>query len=59
MNEKLDAQFPGRHTFFVQEVNTTDGLLDLQALRHLARFDIPESNRLVVRATDQTFPFQE
>ena len=35
-------------TFFVQEVDTTDGLLDLQTLCHLARFDIPESNRLVV-----------
>jgi len=46
-------------TFFVQEINTTDRFLDLQTLCHLARFNIPESNRLVVRATDQTFALQE
>jgi len=43
----------------VQEINTTDWLLDLQTLRHLAGFDIPEPNRLVVRAADQTFALQE
>lgn len=47
------------HTFFVQEVDTANRLLDLQTLRHLACFDIPESNRLVVGATNQTFAFQE
>jgi len=51
--------FGGDHTFFVQEINTTDWLLDLQTLCHLARFNIPEPNRLVVRATDQTFALQE
>ena len=33
----------------------SDGLLDLQALLCLARFDIPEQNRLVVGASDGAF----
>lgn len=48
MNENLDALHGKMRTFFMQEVNATDWLLDLQALCHLARFDIPEPNRLVV-----------
>lgn len=58
-NEQLDTLFRKVRTFFMQEVNTADRLLDLQTLRHLARFDIPEPNRLVIGATDQTFAFQE
>lgn len=46
-------------TFFVQEVDTANGLLDLQTLGHLASFDIPEPNRLVVGTADQTFALQE
>lgn len=55
----LFGVFGVTRTFFVQEINTADWLLDLQALGHLARFYIPESNRLIVGATDQAFAFQE
>lgn len=41
----------------MQEVDTTDRLLYLQTLCHLACFDVPESNRFVVGTTDQTFAF--
>jgi hypothetical protein len=43
----------------MQEVNAADWLLDLQTFGHLARFYVPESNRLIVGATDQAFAFQE
>ena len=44
-------------TFFGKEVHTTDRLLNLQALPELTCLDIPKPNSLVVRTTDEAFPY--
>ena len=46
----------GERTFVGEEVNTADRLLDLKALLQFACLDVPEANRLIVRATDQPLP---
>lgn len=48
-----------RHTFLCKEVDTADGLLDLQALLHLARLDVPEPDSLIVRPTNQPLTAQQ
>ena len=47
-----------KRTFIGEEVDTADGLLDLKALLQFARLDIPEADRLVVRATYQPLPYR-
>lgn len=42
-----------KHLLFGQEVYTADWLLHVQALLALARLNVPEANRLVVRTTNQ------
>jgi hypothetical protein len=46
-------------TFFSEEINTRNWLLDRQAFLHFARFDIPEPNGLVVTSTDQPLAAKE
>jgi hypothetical protein len=44
-------------TFLRQEINTANGLLDLQTLLALARRDIPEPDRLVIGSANQTLSY--
>ena len=46
-------------TLVGKEVDATDGFLDLQALLHLARLDIPEPDSLVIRPADETLSAQQ
>jgi len=45
-------------TFFCQEVNTTNRFLDWQTLLHLACFNVPEPDRLVIATTDEALSTQ-
>jgi hypothetical protein len=45
-----------KNLFLRQEINTTNWLLHAQALLHLPRLDVPESDRLVVAPANQSFP---
>ena len=46
-------------TLIGEEVDAADRLLDLQALLHLARLNIPEPDSFVVGAADETLAAQE
>jgi len=46
-------------TFLGQEINTAHGFFNLQALLHLTCVDIPEPDRFVVGAANETLATQE
>jgi hypothetical protein len=48
-----------KFTFFMQKINTAHRLLDWQAFGHLARFYVPESDRLVITARNEPFSYND